>query len=105
VIEVSFAVAVVWQFSAADPERRERAALRIVGGSFLALAAGAVREGWQAWRGDACCPPIGTVDPGRSTDGCVEGCCTGLSGCAPAQRAGRCSGVSPSTTDLTTPKQ
>ena len=39
VIEVSSAVAVAWQFSAADPQRRERVALRVIAGSFLALAA------------------------------------------------------------------
>ncbi|WP_281897544.1 cation transporter [Micromonospora humidisoli] len=39
VIEVSSAAAVAWQFTAADHERRERAALRIVAGSFFALAA------------------------------------------------------------------
>jgi divalent metal cation (Fe/Co/Zn/Cd) transporter len=39
VIEVSSAAAVAWQFSAADPERRERTALRIIAFSFFALAA------------------------------------------------------------------
>ncbi|MFY1682615.1 cation transporter [Micromonospora sp. WMMD730] len=39
VIEVSSAAAVAWQFTAADHERRERTALRIVAGSFFALAA------------------------------------------------------------------
>jgi divalent metal cation (Fe/Co/Zn/Cd) transporter len=39
VIEVSSAAAVVWQFSGADPQRRERAALRIIAVSFCALAA------------------------------------------------------------------
>jgi divalent metal cation (Fe/Co/Zn/Cd) transporter len=39
VIEVSSAAAIAWQFSGADPQRRERAALRVVGGSFLALSA------------------------------------------------------------------
>jgi hypothetical protein len=34
----------------------------------LVIAAVAVREGWQAWRGDTCCPPIGTADPGRSAE-------------------------------------
>jgi divalent metal cation (Fe/Co/Zn/Cd) transporter len=38
VIEVSSAAAVAWQFSAADQERRERTALRIISVSFLALA-------------------------------------------------------------------
>ncbi|WP_115788430.1 cation transporter [Arthrobacter silvisoli] len=39
VIEVASAVALSWQFSAADPERRERVALRIIAISFFALAA------------------------------------------------------------------
>jgi len=39
VIEVSSAAAVAWQFSAPDPERRERAALRFIAFSFFALAA------------------------------------------------------------------
>jgi divalent metal cation (Fe/Co/Zn/Cd) transporter len=183
VIEVSSAVAVAWQFSAVDPERRERVALRIIAGSFLALAvyvsvesvralagghqaehstvglvlaavslavmpvlsaaqrragrqldsasavadskqtllctylsavllaglaansvlgwwwadpaaglviaAVAVREGWQTWRGDGCCAPIGSADPTPSagscgcaegcTEGCTATCCTSLS--------------------------
>ncbi|GAA3444231.1 cation transporter [Planomonospora venezuelensis] len=39
VIEVASAAAVAWQFSAADHERRERAALRVIAASFFALAA------------------------------------------------------------------
>ncbi len=39
VIEVTSATAIAWQFAAPDPERRERTALRIVAGSFFALAA------------------------------------------------------------------
>ncbi|PRX08640.1 cation diffusion facilitator family transporter [Actinoplanes italicus] len=39
IIEVSSAAAVAWQFSGADPERRERAALRVIAVSFFALAA------------------------------------------------------------------
>ena len=38
-VEVSSAVAVAWQFSAADPERRERATLRVIAVAFFALAA------------------------------------------------------------------
>lgn len=38
-IEVASATAVAWQFSAADPEARERTALRIIAVSFFALAA------------------------------------------------------------------
>jgi divalent metal cation (Fe/Co/Zn/Cd) transporter len=39
VIEVSSAAAVAWQFSAKDPETREKAALRFIVFSFFALAA------------------------------------------------------------------
>jgi divalent metal cation (Fe/Co/Zn/Cd) transporter len=38
VVEVGSAAAVAWQFAAADPSRREKPALRLVAGSFLALA-------------------------------------------------------------------
>ena len=39
VIEVTSAAIVAWQFSAADPEERERTALRVIAFSFFALAA------------------------------------------------------------------
>jgi divalent metal cation (Fe/Co/Zn/Cd) transporter len=39
VIEVSSAAAVAWQFSAKDPESREKTALRFIAFSFFALAA------------------------------------------------------------------
>ncbi|WP_375389104.1 cation transporter [uncultured Amnibacterium sp.] len=39
VVEVLSAAAIAWQFSAADPERRERAALRVIALSFFGLAA------------------------------------------------------------------
>ena len=39
VIEVSSAAAVAWQFSATDPETREKATLRFIAFSFFALAA------------------------------------------------------------------
>jgi divalent metal cation (Fe/Co/Zn/Cd) transporter len=39
VIEISSAAAVAWQFSAKDPETREKAALRFIAMSFFALAA------------------------------------------------------------------
>lgn len=38
VIEVASAAAVAWQFSGANPEARERAALKVIAGSFFALA-------------------------------------------------------------------
>jgi divalent metal cation (Fe/Co/Zn/Cd) transporter len=39
VIEVSSAFAVAWQFAGADPEAREKVALKVIGASFFALAA------------------------------------------------------------------
>ncbi|ANZ43221.1 cobalt transporter [Lentzea guizhouensis] len=39
VVEVASAAAVAWQFSSADPEKRERAALKVIAVSFFALAA------------------------------------------------------------------
>lgn len=39
VVEISAAAAVAWQFAGADPERREKPALRFVAFSFFALAA------------------------------------------------------------------
>jgi divalent metal cation (Fe/Co/Zn/Cd) transporter len=39
VVEISSAAAVAWQFSAKDPETREKAALRFIAMSFFALAA------------------------------------------------------------------
>ena len=39
VVEISSAAAVAWQFSANDPETREKAALRFIAFSFFALAA------------------------------------------------------------------
>jgi len=38
VVEVSSAAAVAWQFAGRDPESRERIALKVIGGSFFALA-------------------------------------------------------------------
>lgn len=38
VVEVLSAAAVAWQFAAPDPERRERAAMRLIAVSFLGLA-------------------------------------------------------------------
>ena len=39
IVEVLSAAAVAWQFAAPDPQRRERAALRVIAVSFFALAA------------------------------------------------------------------
>lgn len=38
----------------------------------LVIAAVAVKEGREAWRGDACCTPASAPRP---ADGCAEGCC------------------------------
>jgi divalent metal cation (Fe/Co/Zn/Cd) transporter len=51
VIEVSSAAVVAWQFSARDPEARERAALRIIACSFFALAAYVAVESGRALAG------------------------------------------------------
>lgn len=50
-IEVSSAAAVAWQFSAPDPETREKAALRFVAVSFFALAAYLIVESVLALAG------------------------------------------------------
>jgi divalent metal cation (Fe/Co/Zn/Cd) transporter len=52
-IEVSSAAAVAWQFAGADPERRERAALRAIALSFFALAAFVTVESVRALVGAA----------------------------------------------------
>jgi divalent metal cation (Fe/Co/Zn/Cd) transporter len=39
----------------------------------LVIAAVAVREGIDAWRGDACCAPTAALAP--ATAGCADGCC------------------------------
>jgi divalent metal cation (Fe/Co/Zn/Cd) transporter len=40
----------------------------------LAIAAIAVREGRDAWRGDTCCPPLAGLRD-ASADECTDGCC------------------------------
>ncbi|GAA4705332.1 cation transporter [Pseudonocardia yuanmonensis] len=51
VIEVSSAAAVAWQFAGPDPQRRERTALRVIAGSFFALAAYVTVEALRALLG------------------------------------------------------
>ena len=51
IIEVASAAAVTWQFSAADHERRERTALRVITVSFFALAAYVTVESVRALAG------------------------------------------------------
>lgn len=41
----------------------------------LVIAAIAVKEGVSAWRGDACCTPVGTL-LGQDDEECADGCCT-----------------------------
>lgn len=62
-IEVSSAAAVAWQFAGPDPQRRERAALRVIAGSFFALAAYVSVEALRSLFGDD--------EPQRSTVGIV----------------------------------
>jgi divalent metal cation (Fe/Co/Zn/Cd) transporter len=63
VIEVSSAAAVAWQFAGPDPERREKVALRVIAGSFFALAAYVTVEAVRAL--------IGGHPPDRSDVGIV----------------------------------
>ena len=52
----------------------------------LVIAAVAVREGLEAWRGETCCAPPSALLAGQDTDrladrccgedGCTDGCCT-----------------------------
>jgi divalent metal cation (Fe/Co/Zn/Cd) transporter len=53
VVEVSSAAIVAWQFSAGDPETRERTALRVIAWSFFALAAYVALESLRALFGSA----------------------------------------------------
>ncbi|MEH3034171.1 MAG: cation transporter [Aeromicrobium erythreum] len=41
----------------------------------LVIAAIAVREGVQAWRGEGCCGPIGAARPEAESCGCGDACC------------------------------
>jgi divalent metal cation (Fe/Co/Zn/Cd) transporter len=42
----------------------------------LVIAAVAVKEGREAWRGDACCAPAAALAPGtRAEAPCADGCC------------------------------
>jgi hypothetical protein len=44
----------------------------------LVIAAVAVKEGCEAWRGDTCCAPAAALRPasGDPTGGCTDDCCT-----------------------------
>ena len=63
IIEVSSAAAVAWQFAGPDPQRRERVALRVIAGSFFALAAYVAVEAVRAL--------VTGAEPERSTVGIV----------------------------------
>jgi len=42
----------------------------------LVIAVYAVREGVEAWKGDACCAaPVAVLTGEREADGCKDGCC------------------------------
>jgi divalent metal cation (Fe/Co/Zn/Cd) transporter len=55
----------------------------------LVIAAVAVKEGREAWRGEACCAVPATLAPARSAEGCAGGPNTATSACtcAPPARA------------------
>ncbi|MHA6631462.1 cation diffusion facilitator family transporter [Pseudonocardia sichuanensis] len=63
VIEVTSAAAVAWQFAGPDPERREKIALRVIAGSFFALAAYVTVEALRTL--------FGADEPEHSTVGIV----------------------------------
>jgi len=44
----------------------------------LVVAGVAIKEGIEAWRGDACCTPVGALlaHDGEGEEGCTDGCCT-----------------------------
>jgi len=52
-VEVTSAAAVAWQFAARDPQRREKAALRVIAWAFFALAAYVTVEALRALIGGA----------------------------------------------------
>lgn len=56
-VEVSSAAVIIWQFRSRVPETKERLALRLIGGSFFALAAWVVVDSARALLGD------GDADP------------------------------------------
>jgi divalent metal cation (Fe/Co/Zn/Cd) transporter len=42
----------------------------------LVIAAVAVKEGREAWRGEACCTPaVALIDEQADTDTCTDDCC------------------------------
>ncbi|WP_068923929.1 cation transporter [Planobispora rosea] len=63
IVEVASAAAVAWQFSAADHERREKTALRVIAVSFFALAAYVTFDAVRAL--------LGAGEAGHSTPGLI----------------------------------
>ena len=63
VVEVASAAAVAWQFAGADPQQRERSALRVIAWSFFALAGYVTVEAVRSL--------LGTGEAERSTIGIV----------------------------------
>ncbi len=63
IIEVASAAAVAWQFSGADPEARERTALKVIACSFFGLAAYVTVESIRT--------VLGAAEPEHSTIGIV----------------------------------
>jgi len=41
----------------------------------LVIAAVAIKEGRDAWRGDTCCPPLTSTATPTTSDECADGCC------------------------------
>ncbi|MCI4660022.1 cation transporter [Cryobacterium zhongshanensis] len=63
IVEVLSAVAIAWQFSAPDPEKREKVALRVIAYAFFALAAYVIIEAGLSIFGlrEAARSPVGIV--------------------------------------------
>ncbi|MCI4660046.1 cation transporter [Cryobacterium zhongshanensis] len=63
IVEVLSAVAIAWQFSAPDPEKREKVALRVIAYAFFALAAYVIIEAGLSIFGlrEAAQSPVGIV--------------------------------------------
>jgi divalent metal cation (Fe/Co/Zn/Cd) transporter len=62
-IEVSSAAAVAWQFATRDPQRHEKTTLRVIAGSFFALAAYITVEAVRALTGSGSAHPSAHPSP------------------------------------------
>ncbi|MFC7164491.1 hypothetical protein ACFQL5_19565, partial [Aquipuribacter hungaricus] len=60
----------------------------------LVIAAVAVKEGVEAWRGDSCCSPVPSAgaDPAGCSDGCSPGCTAACCSSAPGADAAPAAG-------------